>query len=123
MLGGMYLARELEALRRRREEAFCFELLVRDTHGETVVAPVAKIRSKPARKLPVDRNQYDPCAVSPASIEMLPAYDARESRHKLGREFMRARVSPQPSQQAQGHECAPLARRQPEEDREAMKQI
>src|SRR5262249_29161265 len=93
---------------------------------EAVVSPIAKVRRQQHGELAVDRQEDHPRPVSPAAIEMLPSRYARQSRHELGRslqEIIHAQVSPEPSEQTQADEYAPLGARQPEERREVIKKL
>jgi hypothetical protein len=126
MLGCVHLPRKLEPFRDRRPETLLLELVVRDTHLETVVFSMAKIRLEQAGELAVDRQEDKPGPVSRASIEMLPPRDPRKSRHEFGRPFreiIETPGSPKPPQQAQADEFARRGGRQPEDRREVTKEI
>jgi hypothetical protein len=126
MLGCVVLPRKLEPLRGLRPDTLRLEFLVCETELEAIVSSMAKVRLEQAGELSVDRQENNARPVSPASIEMFPSRDARKSRHEFGRplqEIMETPGSPQPSQQAQADEFAPLGGRQPEDRSEVAKKI
>ncbi len=103
MLGCVHLPRELEPFRGRRPKTLRLEFVIRDTDREAVVPAMAKVRFEQAGELAVERQEDEPRAVSPASIEMLPSRDAGELRHDFRRPFdeiIETPGPPKPSQQA-----------------------
>ena len=114
VLGCVHLPRKLEPFRGLRPETLRLEIVVRETDLEAVVSSMAKVRLEQTGELAVDRQENNARPFSPASIEMFPSRDTRKSRHEFGRplhEIIETPGSPQPSQQAQADEFAPLGGR------------
>ncbi|MEO8565547.1 MAG: hypothetical protein ABI541_04115 [Betaproteobacteria bacterium] len=126
LLGFVHLPREFEPFRGRRLKTPPLELVVREADLETVVSAVAKIRYEQAGKLGMNRHEYEPGAVLPAAVEMLPSGDARQLRDQLGRslvESVEIQRTPKPSEEGEAQECTPLGARQSEDGREVTKEV
>jgi hypothetical protein len=80
---------------------------------------MAKVQSKQGGKQAVDRQEDEPGPLLPASIEMLPSDDARQSRHELGcfPEIGETQCSPMRSEQGEADEFARFSGRQAEDRR------
>jgi len=124
--GCVHLPRELEPFLDRRLQTLPLELVARDTDLKAVVSSMAKVRSEQTGELSVDWKENEPGAVLPASLEMIPSDDPRKFGHQLGRslrDIIEVADSPEPSQQGEAEELAPLGGRQAEGRREATKEL
>ena len=90
----------------------------------SVVSAVAKIQPEQTGELAVDRQEDQPGPVLTASIEVLPADDARQLRDEAGLfpQIGETQCAPKPSEQGQAEEFTPLGGGQPEDRREVTQE-